>query len=281
MFLLLATVGLMSPSLRAETSTQGTGPSIGDGRRISLREGEISISTTKGWEVFTDIPGLTLLMRAPLDPLTRYQRTIQIASFSGARYMDEITAKEFEGLIVRKFSATSATIQKFRIRNYINVEMEDGRPGLLFYSEFSANDVNLMQAHVLVSTDRRHFLITYTDVASHFEGKEQGPYFEEAWTSIRSTQLRGAVPKRFHMTMTVLYGIGGVILLAGMVAIFRIVHSGRSLSKDVAMAFDAQSGSQSPDPEAIPWTLPNPQSLKKKGDPSSDDDDLMVEDEVS
>ena len=276
-------VAQVSPAAVHEVAAQEDRAIIGDGKRTVLRDGEISILTLKNWEVQGNIPGLTLLMRAPIDRNLPYRRTIQVASFNGARYMDDITAKEFESLIVRKFSAASASIQKYRIRNHTKVDMADGRPGLLFYSEFTVDDVNLMQAHILVSTVKRHFLITYTDVESHFEGAAQGPFLEEAWTSMRSAQLRGEVPKRFHVTMTLVYIVGGLILLGGFLAILRISHSGHSLKKDVVLAYDEKTAHLVQDPEAGAWTLPEPRKLKKKpySSDDGDDDDLMVEDEVS
>ncbi len=279
LFWLLMLPFAASPSL-AEVADQESKVTLGDGQRISLRDGEISILSAKNWEIFTEIPGLTLLMRAPQDPETRYQRTIQIASFNGPRYMDEITAKEFESLIVRKFAATSASIKKYRIRNYTNVELDDRRPGLLFYSEFSVDGVNLMQAHILVSSIRRHFLITFTDVAYHFEGSTQGPFLEEAWTTMRSAQLRGEIPRRFRVTLTMVYVAGGIIVLLGGLAILRIGYSGHSLKKDVVLAYDEKTAHLAHDPEAGSWTLPEARNLKKRGD-ADDDDDLMVEDEVS
>src|SRR5690606_25029214 len=111
----------------------------------------------------------SLLMQAPYVKGMKYQRTIQVAAFNGPKYIDETTAREFEELIVNKFSRASASVEEYRIRNHLNVEMADARPGLLFYSEFILEGVPLMQMHVLVSAEDRHFLMTYTDLAQHFE----------------------------------------------------------------------------------------------------------------
>src|SRR4051812_45726586 len=56
-----------------------------DGTRITVKGGDFSIKAPKGWEVFTKLDNLTLLMQVPKRPGMKYQRTIQVASFSEPR----------------------------------------------------------------------------------------------------------------------------------------------------------------------------------------------------
>ena len=56
-----------------------------DGSRITLREGDFSIIPPKGWGVYTQRPDLTLLAQPPLQNGMKYQRTLQVAGFSGPR----------------------------------------------------------------------------------------------------------------------------------------------------------------------------------------------------
>ena len=110
---------------------------IADGtKRIPLKGGDFSITPPAKWEVYTHHPSLTLLMQVPYKAGIKYQRTIQVASFGGSRFIDEVTAKEYEEVIVRKFSVASASLEDFRVRNHMVIEMADGRQGLLFYTEF-------------------------------------------------------------------------------------------------------------------------------------------------
>lgn len=186
----------------------------GDGQRISVRDGDFSLVPPKGWEVFTHLPTLTLLMQVPHEPGMRYQRTIQVAGFSGPRYIDEVTAKEYEEVIVRKFSQTTASIENYKIRNHTDVEMTDGRPGLLFYTEFALEGVPMMQAHILVSSSERHYLLTYTDVAEHFEKEGANQFLNEAWEAMISVQLGGRTPSRFEAAGIIVFGAGILLLLA-------------------------------------------------------------------
>ena len=98
-----------------------------DGKRVSVRDGDFSMQPPPGWEVYVNLPGLSLLMQVPHKAGERYQRTIQVASFSDSRYIDEVTAKEYEKVIVRKFSVASTSIEDYRIRNHMTIEMADGR----------------------------------------------------------------------------------------------------------------------------------------------------------
>jgi hypothetical protein len=186
---------------------------MSDGSRIVVEGRGFSIRPPKGWEVHTKHPTLSLLLQIPFKSGLRYRRTIQIASFNGVRYMDELTAKEFEGLIVKKFSGASGSIENFRIRNHMNVELADGRPGLLFYTEMVIDGVDLMQAHILVSSTERHYLMTYTDVREHFEDDAAaGQFLTEAWDAMVSVELDGRTPQRFESMKQIGIGAGAMLL---------------------------------------------------------------------
>jgi hypothetical protein len=166
---------------------------ISNGERIQVKEGDFSITPPNGWEVFTNHPSLTLLMQVPHEPSLKYQRTIQVASFGGKKYIDDVTAREFEKIIVSKFSQLTASIEGYEVREHRVVDMADGREGILFYTDFTLDGVTMMQAHILVSSDIRHYLLTFTDLRDHFEKEEFSQYLNEAWTSMISAELAGAM----------------------------------------------------------------------------------------
>jgi hypothetical protein len=214
------------------------------GKRVEIREGDFSLQPPVGWEVYVNLPSLSLLMQVPHTPGERYQRTIQVASFSGPRYIDEVTAKEYEDVIVRKFSTASASIVDYRMRNHMTIEMADGRQGLLFYTEFKIDDVPLMQAHILVSSADRHYLMTYSDVAEHFESEAATQFLTEAWDSMISVQLSTKTPARFESAAYIGIAAGVVVLLGLALFGFRQWRSGREY-RDFANgkeAFDDKSG---------------------------------------
>ncbi len=187
--------------------------SVGSGERLVIREGEFSMNGPSGWNVFTKHPSLTLLMQAPKDPNLKYQRTIQVAAFTGPKFIDNVTAKEFEDIITQKFKTAMLGIEDFNLRNHSEVEMADGREGILFYSSFKINDVSLMQAHILVSSQDKHYLLTYTDVVEHFESDSSNQYLTEAWDAMISAELNSPTPVRFQTGIMVVAGIIGVIVL--------------------------------------------------------------------
>ena len=192
---------LPPPVVAAAKATDATGANpeavTGDGSRITLREGDFSIVPPKGWEINAQRPDLTLLAQPPMQNGVKYQRTLQVASFAGPRYIDAVTAKEFEEKIPRMFAQSSQLVSDYRVRNQVPVDLSDGRKGLLFYTEFTIDQVNLMQAHILISSLSRHYLLTFTDLAEHFEGDGANQYLTEAWDSMVSTKLGSVTPQRF------------------------------------------------------------------------------------
>ena len=235
-----------APAASATDANKGT-PAIADGSRITLRDGEFSIQPPPGWEVYTDHPSLTLLMQVPFKPDMKYQRTIQVASFAGPRFVDEVTAKEYEDVIVRKFSAASGGMVDYKVRNHLNTNLADGREALLFYTEFGLDGVNLMQAHILVSGKQRHYLLSFTDVAEHFESDAATRFLTEAWDSMTSVQLGGPSPARFESMAVILVGAGTFALLLIVAFAFRQWHAARAY-RDFADDRDLGDGDLASEP---------------------------------
>ncbi len=203
---------------------------ISNGDRIPLKGGDFSIAPPNGWEVFTNHPSLTLLMQIPHESSLKYQRTIQVASFGGKKYIDDVTAREFEKVIVNKFSQLTASIEGYEVREHRIVDMADGREGILFYTDFTLDGITMMQAHILVSSDVHHYLLTFTDIRDHFEKEEFSQYLNEAWSSMVSAELAGAMGSSVLSTLgltkfkrfqtLILFGLGTVCMI-----VFLIVFS--------------------------------------------------------
>ena len=116
-------------------------------------------------------------MQIPHAADLKYQRTIQIAGFSGKKFIDDMTAREFADVIRRKFANMDGTLTDFEIRNHQIIDMADGRKAILYYTSFKIEDTDLMQAHLLSSSSTRHYLTTYTDIAEHLEGVSRTALF--------------------------------------------------------------------------------------------------------
>lgn len=226
--------GNETPAATPPTSNPAGGKAydfISDGQRITLSDKDITLVPPKGWEVFTTHPSLTLLMQVPHQAGMKYQRTVQIASFSGSKFLDEVTAKEYEQIIVKKFTEVSTSVVDYRIRNHMPIEMADGRQGLLFYSEFQVDGVSLMQAHILVSSTKRHYVMTYTDLAEYFENDDKNQNLTEAWEAMTSIELEGRSPRRFESVFFIAIG-ATVLVLLGVAGYFvRRIRAGRKFAE--------------------------------------------------
>jgi|GEM_PF-4818950 len=194
---------------------------VSNGQRIEVGEKGFSITPPEGWEIVHNVGVATVLLQAQKQAGMTYQRSIQVMAFESPRFIDQTTAKEFEEYLVKKFSEVSAAIEDYRIRNNTDIEMSDGRKGILFYSEFKFDGVAMMQAHVLVSSKTRHYLTTYTDIAEHFEQEENQAYLAEAWGAMTSLELDSGTPNRFEGPMFA--GIA-VFVVSGFIGIFLLMR---------------------------------------------------------
>ncbi|NRA46387.1 MAG: hypothetical protein HRU09_15655 [Oligoflexales bacterium] len=196
---------------------------ISNGDRYINQEKGFSIIPPVGWEVHTDYPNLSLLMQVPFSKGLAYQRTIQIMAFKGPKYIDDITRRDFEKIIVQRYSKVSQSIKNFRVRNHMITKMEDEREGVLYYTEFDLEHKRMMQAHILVSSSSRSYLLTYTDVIEHFEGDKASQYLTKAWESMTSIKLGSDAPVRFQKTF--LLGLIAICILILLILFYLIRHA--------------------------------------------------------
>ena len=238
---------------------------IANGDRVVVSDRGFSIIPPVGWEVRRDFPGTSLLAQVPADKAQGYQRTIQVMVMEGPRYIDEITAEEYEALITRKFSEASTNIEEFRIRQSTPIELADGRPGLLFYSEFTFDGVAMMQAHVLVSSSSRHYLSTYTDLAANFEGSPASPQLTEAWTAMVSLEVDGRTPGRLDSFLML-----GIVTLSTALLIGLFVAWRQWKARKLHEALGRGEVELEEQASSAIWSL-EPKSLAGEDDESLDD----------
>lgn len=255
-------------------------PSVSNGQKIILKEKGFSITPPAGWEVYKDIPNTTLLLRTPYQKdLGGFQRSIQVMSFKGIRYMDEVTAREYENLLLKKFKDVAANIKNYRVRNHVKLELANKTPAFLFYADYQADQLELMQAAVLVSSGKRHFLTIYTDLAKNIEAENTSPEFQEAWKSLLSIEVDSVPSTRFHTPTMIGIGIIGLIGIIFLLAITRYSFStvkyrkhSRNLDSDLITkdAWIAEEG------EGSGWDLPGKSKHSKSTHGGNDDDDDLA-----
>jgi hypothetical protein len=225
--------------------------STSSGERIEVPERGFSIVPPEGWEVHRDYPGTTLMFQIPKREAGVYQRTIHVNAMNGARAMDDMTAKEFEGLIVQNFTKNSAALVDFKIRNYVFVEIPTGHKAVMYYSEFNLAGEPMMQVHMLVSSADRHFLMTYTDLAKNFDGGSDSPYLNTAWQSMTSIDVGTQSPGRYTYVSQV---IGGVVGFIALFTAFAFIRRRRASAQYKSMADDMNEVSDAATSHDAPMT---------------------------
>lgn len=184
-----------------EPSVEEEGSFISDGSRVAVDDKGFSIVPPLGWRVFVNRVGLSLLMEIPYSKELPFQRTIQVMAFNEPVYLNEHTVKRYSDLISRKFSENSSSILDYNVRSDARVQLQDGREGVLYYSDFTINGLELMQAHLLVSSATRHYLITYTDVAVNFDENISPDYLQTSWEAMSSLELDSSTPQRYAIPL--------------------------------------------------------------------------------
>jgi len=231
-FITIVSVG--SEFLRAED--QASTGVVATGSAVDLRNGEISLVLPRGWIYYSDIPGQTLLALAPEADDIGFQRAIQIMTFGGPKFLDEVTANEYREIIARKFSGASAAIVNYQMNNHLKIELADGRSAILFYAGFEKDKRKFMQAHILVSNMERHFVLSYTDRAEHFANDAPTPNLNEAWQVLISTVVSGSTPLRYGA----FYQMGAVIgLFCGAIGLWILYRqiSANKYEKEIKSEF--------------------------------------------
>lgn len=212
------------------------GSSLGDGSRISVDNKGFSIVAPEGWTVRRDLPRTSLYLQAPNRGDSEYIRNIGIVKFSGPKLINEITADEFSNYLVKNFPAASPEIVDYQLRNHQPVQMVDGREGILFYTDFKVRGRSMMQAHILVSSETHHYLVTYTDVADHFENPNGNTGFlAEAWEAMISIELNSPNPKPLEEAQNTFIYIGIAVILGIGFVVWRNRAAGRLYSDYGAM----------------------------------------------
>lgn len=206
---------------------------ISDGSRIHVEEKHFSIVPPDGWEIHRDYPNTSLLLQIPFRKGLSYQRTIQIMVSKGPRYIDDITSREFESVLTTKYSKVSRSIKDYKVRNHLMTRMSDGREGILYYAEFMLEDKKMMQAHILLSSDKYSYLLTYTDLAEHFEGDDSSEYLTKAWSSMTSIKFDGDAPVRFQNIFRIALVIMALLILLILVYLVRNFRAGKSYAKQM------------------------------------------------
>jgi len=203
-----------------------SGAEISQGERLTIDGKGFSIVAPTGWIVQRNLPRSSLFLQARVIG-AEYPRNIAVVRFNESVLINESTANGFAERLVKLYPAASSTIENYTLRNHQSIQMADGREGILFYTDFTGSGRKMMQAHILVSSETNHYLVTYTDVAEHFENPgDNSPFLAEAWSSMTSIQLDSPNPVPTGGMDTTVMSLIGIVIIGGAAAIFRKIVAG-------------------------------------------------------
>lgn len=209
-------------STEAVTSTGVSAEEFSDGSRVAIEGKGFSIAPPVGWKIRRDLPRTSLFLQANALSATEYPRNIAVLKFQGPTLINQTSADKFAQFLVKNFPSASPEIADYQLRNHQAIQMADGREGILFYTDFSVRGQAMMQAHILLSSETAHYLVTFTDIADHFENPQgSGEYLATAWAAMTSIELDSPNPQPMESMQSTAIVIGFIVLLGGVIAYAR------------------------------------------------------------
>ena len=123
--------------------------------------------------------------------------------------IDRHTARRFTEVIARDRSkAFSVAENNYKVREPVTIHMSDGSPGLLYYGEVKFEGEDMMEMHVLISSEKGHFIMTYTDLAQQFGDNGPGTSLDVAYRSLISAHVDSHPGGRFDFVIR-----GGIVVV--------------------------------------------------------------------
>lgn len=167
---------------------------VSSGQRISLPDKGFSIIPPAGWSIDKDFSGVSLLLKPPIEDV-KIKRTLQVMRFSGPLYIDAESAHKFFRKTKKKFEALNSGVKNYKMRNYTFVKTKAGASAVLLYVDYLLSDRHMMQAHLLVSSKKKYFVMTYTDTEESISSVSLG--YREAWDAMISIKLPNYIGSRY------------------------------------------------------------------------------------
>ncbi|MBP9706742.1 MAG: hypothetical protein KBD78_03810 [Oligoflexales bacterium] len=187
------------------------------GDKIEVLEKGFSIVPPKNWIVSRKPYGMSLLMHPAKKDKTsqgdQFLKSIQVYTFNEPAYIDEDGANKHKAWLEETVRSRYPELKHFRFLDDYKVSTKMDRPALMFYVEFELNNVNLMQAQILVSSQTRHYQLVYTDLAENFFGSQRTELLDTAWKSMTSIELDSPSPGRYDTAFKFIFPLLGLILV--------------------------------------------------------------------
>ncbi|MCX6118078.1 MAG: hypothetical protein NT027_11095 [Proteobacteria bacterium] len=187
---------------------------VSDGSQLSLEGKGFKITPPIGWMVNRAIPRMSLFLQGPTKSEIEYPRNINVVRFPGPKVIDNVSGESFAQYLTINFPKSSPDIANYSVRNFQMTQLQDGRDVILYYTDYESNGKAMMQAHILASSETAHYLISYTDIAAHFDTDDSSStYLPEAWGSMISVQLDSPNPQPMKSAGWLIGGLIGLGVL--------------------------------------------------------------------
>lgn len=228
--------GLFSQAVFAEDYASYTpvGKSTADGSRIYLQDPEISIDAPIGWTINHDPRiGLTLRMTGKTEKIKigrdryKFAPYFQIKTIENAEAIDDVRAKSFAEHLNKTFGE-KFRLSEFQILQQEQVDFKAEKDALIVYTSYMEADLEMMQMHFLVSSDKQQFVVTYTDAGTVFRADEGRQNL--AWNIATSIDYEGSPMARYERATQAGIGFGAIIFLLVMLKILRTVKHRKLLA---------------------------------------------------
>jgi len=205
-----AAVAISQENASSIMPVENSGEEISNGTAIKLDNGA-SITPIAGWKIERKSLGMGLVMKEvlPQQPQTvdyskpTFARNITLTTLPEARPIDQIAIEEIK-TDISKMIARDPSLRDFTFTDQKLFDYKGKNDGVVLFSQLTVNNFQMMQMQIVVSGEKKSYLITYSDLAANFANPAA---YDAAWKSMTSLTVPGVGPKRFEKEMI----IGGTL----------------------------------------------------------------------
>lgn len=195
---------------RQETTPTNANIHVSDGQSsVELKGKGLSLTPPKGWEVSDNAGGL--MFQTPAKAGLRYRATIQVNAYDGAKFIDAITVSQFKEELEKKYSNLRG-VRQFQVSTSSDIQLDDGTKAILYYTDFMLGETQMMQMHVLLSSQTFHYLVTYTDLAEEFTKQDETSNLRLAYTTVTTAKPETRVQSRLNTFSWIAITLGLIIV---------------------------------------------------------------------
>jgi hypothetical protein len=93
------------------------------------------------------------------------------------------------------------------------IQLDDGTKAILYYTDFMLGETQMMQMHVLLSSQSFHYLVTYTDLAEEFTKQDETSNLRLAYATVTTAKPETRVQSRLSTFSWIAIALGSIIVL--------------------------------------------------------------------